>query len=74
MSSVSPTTLGKDIRENKISTLYYFYGHDVTTLENYTRKLINKLCPAEAQAMNLHQFDGKKLQVRLCRCLPKGSL
>lgn len=63
MSSVSPTTLGKDIRDGKISTLYYFYGHDVTTLENYTRKLINKLCPAEAQAMNLHKFDGKKLDI-----------
>ncbi len=63
MSLVSPTTLGKDIRENKISTLYYFYGHDVTTLENYTKRLINKLCPAQAQAMNLHKFDGKKIDI-----------
>lgn len=63
MSSVSPTTLGKDIRENKISTLYYFYGHDVTTLENYTRRFITKLCPQQAQAMNLHKFDGKKLDI-----------
>ncbi len=63
MSLVSPTTLGKEIRENKISTLYYFYGHDVTTLESYTRRLINKLCPADAQAMNLHRFDGKKLDI-----------
>ncbi len=63
MSLVSPTTLGKELRDNKISTLYYFYGHDVTTLESYTRKLINKLCPEQAQALNLHKFDGKKLDI-----------
>ncbi|MBP1537714.1 MAG: DNA polymerase III subunit delta [Ruminococcus sp.] len=74
MSSVSPTTLGKDIRDGKISTLYYFYGHDVTTLENYTRRLVNKLCPSQAQAMNLHKFDGTKLDIPAlsdaCQALP----
>ena len=63
MSSVSPTILGKDVRENRISKLYYFYGHDVTTLENYTNRLVKKLCPKDAQAMNLHKFDGKKLDI-----------
>lgn len=74
MSLVSPTTLGKNVKEGKISTLYYFYGHDVTTLENYTHRLINRLCPSQAQTMDLHKFDGKKLDIPAladsCRALP----
>ena len=63
MSLLSPTTLGKEIRENNIYCVYYFYGHDVSTLEAYTNKLVKRLCPVDAQAMNLHKFDGKKLDI-----------
>ncbi len=74
MSSVSPTILGKQIREGSISKLYYFYGHDVSTLESYTNRLVTRLCPPEAQAMNLHKFDGKKLDIPeladACQALP----
>ena len=74
MSSVSPAILGKQIRENKIDKLYYFYGHDVSTLEAFTNKLVKKLCPPQDQAMNLHKFDGKKLDIPAfadaCQALP----
>ncbi len=74
MSSLSPTLLGKQIRENNISKLYYFYGHDVTTLEAFTKKLVKKLCPEASQTMNLHKFDGKKIDIPAfadaCQALP----
>ena len=74
MSLLSPALLGKQIRENNISRLYYFFGHDVTTLEAFTNKLVKKLCPQESQTMNLHRFDGKKLDIPsfadACQALP----
>lgn len=63
MSIESQTNLIKKIREKNIEKIYYFYGHDVAALENFTKKLILKLCPKEAQALNFHKFEGKNLDI-----------
>ena len=55
------SALGKTIRENDIDSLYYFYGHDTAALESLYKRLVNKLCPADAQVMNFHKLDGKNL-------------
>ena len=74
MALVSSDSLGKRIRNNDFDNLYYFYGHDVGALEAYVKKLINKLVPKTEQVMNLHQFDGKKLDIaefaNACEALP----
>ncbi len=74
MALMSSEDLGRRIRNNDFDNLYYFYGHDVSALEVYVRKLINKLVPASEQMMNLHKFDGKKLDIaefaNACEALP----
>ena len=59
MALLTASALGKTIRENDIDSLYYFYGHDTAALESFTKRLVNKLCPADAQVMNFHKLDGK---------------
>ena len=43
-------------------------------LESFTKRLVNKLCPADAQVMNFHKLDGKNLDFPMltdaCEALP----
>lgn len=77
MALMSSEDLGKRIRSGDFDNLYYFYGHDVGALEAYVKKLINKLVPPSEQIMNLHKFDGKKLDIaefaNACEALPLFS-
>ena len=77
MALMSSDALGKRIRSGDYDNLYYFYGHDVGALEAYVKKLINKLVPPSEQVMNLHKFDGKKLDIaefaNACEALPLFS-
>ena len=74
MALLTASALGKTIRENDIDSLYYFYGHDTAALEIFTKRLVNKLCPADAQVMNFHKLDGKNLDFPMltdaCEALP----
>lgn len=74
MALLTASALGKTIRENDIDSLYYFYGHDTAALESFTKRLVNKLCPADAQIMNFHKLDGKNLDFPMltdaCEALP----
>lgn len=74
MALLTASALGKTIRENDIDNLYYFYGHDTAALESFTKRLVNKLCPADAQVMNFHKLDGKNLDFPMltdaCVALP----
>lgn len=69
MPLVNETTLARDIRNNEIANIYYFFGKDVAMIESYTKKLVKKLVPLEDQAMNFQSFDGKNLDLsRLADC------
>ena len=74
MPSSNVTEIGKQIKEGEISSLYYFYGHDTAALESFSKRLIKRLCPDDAQFMNYHKMDGKKLDVTelsdACSALP----
>ena len=74
MALLTASALGKTIRENDIDSLYYFYGHDTAALESFTKRLVNKLCPADAQVMNFHKLDGTNLDFPMltdaCEALP----
>jgi len=74
MPCVNESELAKSIRAGEISSLYYFYGRDISTLEAYTKKLITKLVKKEDQAYNLHNFEGKELNLGefcdACEALP----
>lgn len=74
MASTNVTAIGKRIKDNDIDRVYYFYGHDVASLERFAKALINKLCPGDAQFMNLHKFEGKNFEIGAfsdaCEALP----
>ena len=69
--------LAKSIRAGEISTLYYFYGSDIASIEAYTKKLVSKLVKKDEQTYNLHSFDGKSLDLSVlsdvCEALPMFS-
>ena len=61
MAAITPTECGKKIRSGEYDNLYLFYGRDVGALDPFAKKLAAKLCPKEAQVMNLHSFDADTL-------------
>lgn len=63
MPLVNEVTLGRSVRNNEIANIYCFYGKDVSAISAYTKKLVNRLVPAEEQAMNYQKFDGKTFDV-----------
>ncbi|MBE6836560.1 MAG: DNA polymerase III subunit delta [Ruminococcus sp.] len=63
MPLVNETNLARDIRNNEIANVYYFYGKDIAMIEGYTKKLIKKLVPPEEQAMNYQSFEGKSFDL-----------
>lgn len=77
MPCVSDTELAKAVRSGEFSKLYYFYGKDTATLEAYTRKLVSRLIPPDAQMYNLHAFRGSELSLSeledVCETLPMFS-
>ncbi|MBR1422122.1 MAG: DNA polymerase III subunit delta [Ruminococcus sp.] len=74
MPSLTAAEIGKNIKNGEVSSLYYFYGHDTAALESFTLRLIKRLCPDDAQFMNYHKLDGKKLDISelndACSALP----
>lgn len=55
----------KKIRSGEYENLYLFYGRDVGALEPFAKKLAAKLCPKEAQMMNLHRFDAQNMDMEI---------
>lgn len=77
MPCVNDTELAKTIRTGDISSLYYFYGKDIATIELYAKRLVSKLVKKEDQTYNLHTFNGKELDLSelsdVCNALPMFS-
>ena len=74
MPETNTTAMTKAIKENTPASLYYFYGHDVAAIESFVNWMVAKLCPKDAQFMNLHKFEGKSLDIAAlldaCEALP----
>ena len=56
MAVQTPAECAVNVRAAKYENLYLFYGRDTGALEPFAKKLAAKLCPPEAQMMNLHIF------------------
>lgn len=65
MALISPNDCGKNIRAGTVDSLYLFYGRDTGALEPFAKKLAAKLCPPEAQVMNLHAFDAETMELEI---------
>ena len=63
MPSMTDKELAKDIRNGEIANVYYFFGKDVALIEAYTSRLVKKLVPDDARAVDFQNFDGKNLDL-----------
>lgn len=63
MPYVTSSECGKKIRAEEYERLYCFFGRDTGALAPFMKKLVNKLCPGDAQTMNLHTFDAQELDL-----------
>ncbi len=61
MAYLTPNESGKKIKAGSYERLYLLYGKDTGALEPFAKKLAAKLCPPEAEVMNLHSFDAREL-------------
>lgn len=59
MPVLTDKALASKIKSGKIDSLYLFYGRDINAVESYTKRLISKIMPKEAEDLNLHRFTGK---------------
>ena len=63
MPILNEQALIRQIRADDIKPCYLFFGRDVATCENITKKLINKLVPPEARDLNYHFFPSGSLDI-----------
>ena len=63
MKILTDTDLVRQIRTGDIKPCYLFFGRDVATLENVTKKLVQKLVPPEARDLNYHFFPSGALDL-----------
>jgi DNA polymerase-3 subunit delta len=53
----------RKIKAHEYERLYLFYGRDTGALEPFAKKLAERLCPKDAQIMNLHSFDAQNMDL-----------
>lgn len=63
LAAVNENQLKADIKGGNISNVYLFWGMDFYSIELYTKALINKLVDKDARDLNLHEFEGRYLDV-----------
>lgn len=60
MALISPSELPKRVSAGD-ERLFFFYGRDVGNMESFTKKLLSRLVPKDAQTLNFHSFDAKEM-------------
>lgn len=63
LAAITENQLKADIKSGNISNVYLFWGTDFYSIELYTKGLINKLVDKDARDLNLHEFEGRELDV-----------
>lgn len=63
MPQISVTELNKKLKNKEYSSLYYFYGKDIMSIELYTKTLIKKLVSDDDAIYNFHKFNGKDIDL-----------
>ena len=63
MSALNSTELAKKLKKEEYSSVYYFYGKDIMSIEQYTKRLVQKLVSDDDVIYNLHKFIGKNMDL-----------
>lgn len=63
MAAVTDKELFSALRSGDYSNVYWFYGHDIDSVEKCAKQLVNKIVGKDGEAYNLHSFQGENLEV-----------
>ncbi len=63
MASVTEKQLSAMIKSGELSGAFYIYGSDLYSTEQYKRSMVQKLVRKGDEACNLHEFQGKDIDV-----------
>lgn len=63
MAVTTENLLKGDIKSGKISRVYLFYGRDFYSVGLYTKAIVKRLVDKDSRDMNLHEFDGKDIEI-----------
>lgn len=63
MALSNESDLLKLLKAEEFANLYYFYGKNIQSIETVSRQLSNKLVGKKNSDMNLHKFNGQKLDL-----------
>lgn len=63
MAAVTDKELFSALRSGDYSNVYWFYGHDIDSVEKCAKQLVKKIVGKDGEAYNLHSFQGDGLDV-----------
>ncbi len=63
MPQMAVTELNKKLKSKNYSSIYYFYGKDVMSVELYTKTLVKRLVSEDDAIYNFHKFNGKDIDL-----------
>lgn len=63
MPQMTVTELNKKLKSKNYSSIYYFYGKDVMSVELYTKTLVKRLVSEDDAIYNFHKFNGKDIDL-----------
>ncbi len=74
MALITESALKADLKANKLSNIYYFYGKDVAAVETYRQAVVSKAVKKGDETYNLHVFNGENFNIDefsdACEALP----
>ena len=77
MAAITESELKAAIKSGNFSNVYLLYGQDFYAIGQYTKALVKRLVSEDAQDMNLHEFEGRDLDIGeltdACEALPVFS-
>ena len=63
MPYLTDSELGRALRQNELSPVYFLYGREVFLSEGYLRKIQEKAVQKGTESFNLQRFDGAELDM-----------
>ena len=63
MPNLTDAELGRALRQNELSPVYFLYGREVFLSEGYLRKIQEKAVRKGTESFNLQRFDGGELDM-----------
>ncbi len=63
MAIVNDKELVRQLKSEEYARAYYFYGKDILTVSQYSKRIADKMISKDNAEFNLHSFEGKSLDL-----------